>query len=58
MNSYAITEAKRFLYEAGRTNAILQTGDETSMKAVAKELARQVSGLSVHTAPTGSKECQ
>ena len=58
MNHYAVTEAKRFLYEVGRTNAILQTDDESSIKAIAKELARQVSGLTVRTAHTGSKESQ
>ena len=31
-NSHAVTEAKRFLYELGRTNAILQTDDETPIK--------------------------
>ena len=52
INSYAITEAKRFLYDVGRTNAILQTDDETSIKALTKELARQISGLTVRVAPT------
>ena len=42
----------------GRTNAILQTDDETSIKALTKELARQISGLTVRVAPTGSKESQ
>ena len=50
--------AKSFLYEVGRTNAILQTDDETSIKALTKELARQISGLTVRVAPTGSKESQ
>ena len=52
MSSYATTEAKLYIYEVGRTNAILQTDDETSIKAAAKELARHISGLTVRTAPT------
>ena len=58
MRSYDTTQAKLFLYEVGRTNAILHTDDDTSIRAVAKELARQISGRSVRTAPTSSKESQ
>ena len=58
VSSYAIAEANIFLYEVGRTNAILQTDDETSTKALTKELARQICGLAVRVAPAGSKESQ
>ena len=57
-SSYAITEAKRFLYEVGKANAISQTDAEASIKAAAEELARQMNGLSVRAAHTGSKNCQ
>ena len=58
MSSYATTEAKRFLYEVGRANAILQTDDETTIKAVAEGVDNKISGRSVRAAPTGSKGSQ
>ena len=51
---YVNTELKRFIYETGRTQAIMQTDDEASIKAVAKNLIRELGGLSFRKAPMGS----
>ena len=52
------SELKRFIYETGRTQAIIQTDDEASIKAVAKNLIRELGGLSFRKAPTGSSQSQ
>ena len=58
VSSYAITEAKRLLYEVGKSNAISQTDDEAYIKAAAEELARQINGLSVRATLPMYKESQ
>ena len=58
LNRYAITEFKRFIFESGRTYAIVQTDDESSIKAMIRGSVRELSGSSIRNAPTGSSESQ
>ena len=58
INSYATTETKRFLYDVGRTNAILQTYAEALIQAASKELDRHINDLSMRIAHTGSSNNQ
>ena len=55
---YAVTELKRFIYETGRTQAILQCDDESSIKALLKTVISEIGGLAMRVAPTGSSQSQ
>ena len=53
---YAITELKRFIYETGRTQAILQCDRESSIMNLLKEVAKDIGGLTVRYIPTSSSQ--
>ena len=48
---YSVLELKRFIYECGRTAALIQCDEEPSIKAIVKTLLREMGGLSMRTAP-------
>ena len=52
LNRYGIVELQRFIYELGRSTAIIQTDDEASIKVWSRALCREVPGLQKCTAPT------
>jgi hypothetical protein len=55
---YTIAELKRFLFECGRTYAVLQCDGESSVKVVAQGIAKDLGGISLRYAPVGSSESQ
>ena len=54
----AFTDLKRFIYETGRTQAILQCGDENAIKAVRRVAMQDIGVLTGRLAPTGSSQSQ
>ena len=50
-NDYAITEAKKFIYERGRTFGILQYDQEGPLKVVCQRVCAELGGLSLRAAP-------
>ena len=58
VNRYGLTELKRFIYETGRTQAILQCDDENAIKAVRRAAIQDIGGLTGRLAPTGSSQSQ
>ena len=55
---YAIAELKRFLFECGRTYAVLQCDGESSVKVVSQGIAKDLGGISLRYALVGSSESQ
>ena len=53
---YAITELKRFIYETGRTHAILQCDRESTVMNLLQEVAKDIGGLTVRYIPTASSQ--
>ena len=51
VNRYGRTELKRFIYETGRTQAILQRDDENSIKAIRRATIKDIEGLTGRLAP-------
>ena len=58
VNRYGLTELKRFIYEPGRTQAILQCDDESSIKAIRRVALKDIEGLTGRLAPTLSSQSQ
>lgn len=58
VNRYALTEFERFVFETGRTQAVIQCDDESSIKALARACSREVGGFTVRVAPTSSSKSQ
>ena len=56
VNRYGLTELKRFIYETGRTHAIIQCDDEHAIKAVRRVAIQDIRGLTGRLAPTGSSQ--
>jgi hypothetical protein len=52
VNRYGLTELKRFNYETGRTQAILQSDDENAIKAIRRVVVQDIGGLTGRLAPT------
>ena len=58
VNRYGLTELKRFIYETGRTQAILQCDAENSIKANVRAVLKELGGLTFRVAPVGSSQSQ
>ena len=56
VNRYGLTEFKRSIYEAGRTQAIIQCDDEHSVKAIRRATIQEIKGLTGRRAPTISSQ--
>ena len=54
VSRYGLTELKRFIYETGRTQAILQCDHANTIKAVRRVVVQDIGGLTGRLAPTGS----
>ena len=58
VNRSGLTELKRFIYETGRTQAILQCDDADAITAVRRAASQDIGGLTGRLAPTGSSQSQ
>ena len=58
VNKYGLTALKRVIYEASKTQAILQCDNATSVKAVSRATIKELGGLTMRVALTSSSESQ
>ena len=53
VNDYVVNELRRFILECGRSNAVLQSDQESSIRALCQEVAAKV-GMSTRLSPAYS----
>ena len=53
VNDYAVNELRRFILECGRSNTVLQSDQESSIRALCQEVAAKV-GMSTRLSPAYS----
>ena len=56
--AYNIAEVKRFIYEVGRTYAIIPSDQEPAIMAILREVAKSISGISLRKIPQGDSQAQ
>ncbi len=54
--TYAVTTAKSFVLEAGRTHGFLQCDNEPTILSIAKSVIRELGGLKLRRPPTYSSQ--